>query len=179
MPVATIDPNKSERFELKTAPADPNDPTDENGFVVLRALPYGMKLTRRDKATRMMMKQQPTNSGKRRGSASPSPDSTIELESMNEWAVAFDFSNCILDHNLTDQNKQKLNFSNSMAIKTLDPKVGSEIEKLINNLNEDEDELMLDDFPPQLSPLSTDEGKASQEDGNDLSTEKMETLKEA
>ena len=175
MPVVTIDPNKSERFTLKSAPKDPNDPNDEDGFVVLRALPYGMKLTRRDKATRMMMKQQPTQ-GKKRGSAS-TPDSTIELESMNEWAVAFDYANCILDHNLTDQNKQKLNFSNPMAIKTLDPKVGTEIEKLINSLNEDEDELMLDDFQPLSNSSSQEEENPSLMDGNDLSeTEKVTHL---
>ena len=175
MPVAVIDPNKSERFELRTAPGDPNatDVLDQDGFVVLRALPYGMKLTRRDKATRMMMKSQPTQ-GNKRGSAKQTPESTIELESMNEWAVAFDFSNCILDHNLTDLNRNKLDFSNAMAIKTLDPKVGSEIEKLINSLNEDEDELMLDDFPPASNTSSEEEERNLSVVSNDTN----ETTKE-
>ncbi len=176
MPIVTIDPNASERFELKTAPADPNDPNDENGFVVLRPLPYGMKLTRRDKATRMMMRSQPTQKGKKAGG---NEDATIELESYNEWAVAFDFSNCILDHNLTDQNKRKLDFSRPMSIKLLNPKVGSEIEKLINDLNEDEDELMLDDFPQQSPSLSTDDLSLLSENGSDTSETTKETLKEA
>jgi hypothetical protein len=170
MPVATIDPNASEQFELKTAPADPNDPNDANGFVILRPLPYGMKLTRRDKATRMMMRQQPSQKGHKAGSA----ENTIELESYNEWAVAYDFANCIVDHNLTDQNKVKINFASPLSIKLLNPKIGSEIEKLINDLNEDEDEVMLNDFPPQLNSSSTDAETESLTDSTD--TTKTETI---
>jgi hypothetical protein len=174
MPIVTIDPNASERYELKTAPADPNDPNDEDGFIILRPLPYGMKLTRRDKATRMMMRSQPARKGKQPGDAI----SEIELESYNEWAVAFDFANCILDHNLTDQNKRKIDFGRPMSIKLLNPKVGSEIEKLINDLNEDEDEVMLDDFPPQLNSLSQEEENQSSENGSDTSETQKVTLKE-
>src|SRR5690242_176345 len=134
MPVVTLDPQAYERFELKTAPADANDPNDENGWVELRPLPYGMKLTRRDKASKMMMKSQPTQRGK------SAVDSTIELETLNEWAVAYDFAYCIVDHNLTDTNKQKLDFAKPMSLKMLNPRVGSEIERLINGLNEDLDE---------------------------------------
>ena len=175
MPVVTIDPTVSERYELKTAPADPNDPADENGFVILRALPYGMKLTRRDKATRMMMRSQPTPKGKK-----PGEDvNTIELESYNEWAVAFDFANCILDHNLTDQNKRKLDFSRPMSIKLLNPKVGSEIERLINDLNEDEDEATLDDFPLALNSSLVEEDNTSSENGQDTNVMKKTTSSEA
>lgn len=138
MPVATIDPQQNERFPLKTAPADPNDPNDEDGYVVLRPLPYGMKLKRRDGMSRMSMKAQSKKGSKDEGE--------IELQSFNDWAVGFDFQYCIVDHNLTDINKVKLDFSKPMSRNLLDPKIGSEIERLINSLNEDEDEESLDDF---------------------------------
>jgi len=150
MPVVTIDPAAVERFELKTAPADPNDPTDENGWVQLRALPYGMKLTRRDKATKMSMRTE-----RQEGKRPTEGDVVTELQNYSEWLAQYDFAYCIVDHNLTDQNKQKLNFSNAMSLKLLDPKVGSEIERLINSLNEEEDELMLEDFQPLLSTSSS------------------------
>lgn len=148
MPVVTIDPNARERFELRTAPAA--DENDEAGWVELRALPYGMKLTRRDKATKMMMQTQSTQSKK------SEVKSEIELLSQTEWAVQFDFANCIIDHNLTDSGGRKLDFSRPMDLKLLNPKVGSEIEKHINSLNEDEDELQVEDFLKPSSTLSTD-----------------------
>lgn len=148
MPIVTVDPNASEKFPLKTAPADPNDPDDEDGWVQLRALPYGKKLTRRDKSTKMKMQAQ--GSGK-------NETQDIELESLNEWAVAYDFAYCIVDHNLTDQNKVKVDFTKPFALTLLDPKVGTEIEKLINSLNEDEDELTMEDFLGLSKSSSTTE----------------------
>lgn len=153
MPVVTVDPTTSEKFLLKTAPKDPNDPSDEDGWVQLRPLPYGMKLKRRDGMSRMSMKAQ---SGKKSDS-----DGAIELQSFNDWAVGFDFAYCIVDHNLTDANKTKLDFSKPMARNLLDPKVGSEIEKLINNLNEDEGEESLEDFLSRSNTSSTTESNDS------------------
>lgn len=150
MPVGTIDPTAFERFPLKTLLKDPLDENDQDGWVELRPLPYGMKLARRDKATKMSMRAQGSKAKKDEGSE-------ISLENYNEWAVGYDFANCIVDHNITDQNKKKLDFSNAMAIKLLDPRVGSEIEKLINTLNEDEDEETLRDFPLQPNTSSSTE----------------------
>lgn len=147
MPVVTVDPSQSEKFFLKTASKDPNDPEDEDGWVQLRPLPYGKKLQRRDGMSKMSMKAQ---SGKGKGT-----DGEIELQSFNVWAVGFDFAYCIVDHNLTDANKVKLDFTKPMSRNLLDPKVGSEIEKLINSLNEDEDEESLEDFLQRSSTSST------------------------
>jgi hypothetical protein len=135
MPIAAIDPNKNERFELKTAPADPNVPGDENGYVILRPLPYGMKLKRRDGMSKMSMRTGAKNN-----------DGEIELQSFNDWAVGFDFKYCIVDHNLLGLDGKKLDLSSDLARQLLDPKIGSEIEKLINSLNEDPDEESLEDF---------------------------------
>jgi hypothetical protein len=140
MPVGTIDPNKYERYELKTLKADPSVPEDEDGFVMLRPLPFGLKLERRDKATKMSM-EAATGRG-RKGDDTQK----FELETLSKWSRAYDFKHCIGDHNITDVNTVKLDFGNPMTLQLLDPKVGSELEKLIDDLNEDESEESLEDF---------------------------------
>lgn len=159
MPDVTIDVSHYERYELKTAPPD--------GFVMLRALPYGMKLTRRDKATRMMMKQEEAGGRGRRRSNEPM---NIELETLNEWANSYDFAYCIGDHNLTDKNGTLLDFTNPMTLKILNPKVGSEIEKYIGELNEDEDEESLEDFMQRHTSSSETKQPSSETDSGDTKT---------
>lgn len=137
MPVVTVDPSDFVRRDLKSAP---------DGFVMLRPLPYGMKLTRRDKATRMMMKAEAPKGG--RGAAEKS---TIELETYSEWATLFDFAYCIGEHNLENSDGSLLDFTKPLTLKFLNPKVGSELEKYINELNEDEDEESMEDFHQRLA----------------------------
>lgn len=137
MPKVTVDPTEYQKKELKSAPPD--------GYVMLRALPYGQKLSRRSKATRMMMRSQAPQPGKAGRGAQPA-DQVFELESMDEWAVAHDFAYCIGEHNLEDSAGQLLDFSNALTLKLLDPKVGSEIERLIDELNNEEGEESLEDF---------------------------------
>jgi hypothetical protein len=162
MPVVTVDPSKYERYELKSAPADPNDANDVNGFVMLRPLPYGLKLTRRDKATKMQMRAKSDGRGR-----ATNQEQIIELDTLNEWATAFDFSYCIGDHNLKDSNGQLLNFADpktvAMTLKSLNPKVGSEIEKYIGDLNEDEDEQAQEDF----TTLAQDSSQAPSDTATD------------
>lgn len=161
MPVVTVDPKEYQRFELETAPPD--------GYVMLRPLPYGMKLSRRSKATKMMMRSQPAQSRKQ----AQQQEQVFEVESMDEWAVAFDFQYCIGEHNLQMADGNLINFQDrtTMAIKLLDPKVGSEIERLIDNLNNAEDEESFEDFLKQQSTSSTDETNLSSEDGKETPTE--------
>ncbi len=137
MPVATVNPNEYQRFDLKTAPPD--------GYVMLRPLPYGMKLTRRDKAAKMVMHSQAPQRGRGRMAVSEASVKT-ELETANEWATHYDFAYCIGEHNLTDANGQLLDFASTMTLKLLDPRVGSEIEELLFALNEEEDAETLEDF---------------------------------
>lgn len=150
MPVVTIDPKETKKFDLKTAPPD--------GYVELRPLPYGQKLSRRSKATKMMMRTQMPEKGQK----SPT-ESVMEFESMDEWTVAHDFKYCIIDHNLTDSNGIKLDFANPMVFKSLDPRVGSEIEQYIDSLNNDEDEESLQDFMERSTG-------SSENDQNSLAT---------
>jgi hypothetical protein len=140
MPVGTIDPNKYERFELKTLKADPNVVGDEDGYVMLRPLPFGLKLERRDKATKMSM-EAATGKG-RKGEDTQK----FELETLSKWSRAYDFKHCVGEHNITDVNGVLLDFGNPMTLQLLAPKVGSELEALIDALNEDESEESLEDF---------------------------------
>jgi len=154
MPQATVDTNSFEKFDLKSAPPD--------GYVMLRPLPYGMKLSRRDKATRMKMIAEGPKGG--RGAAT---GQTIELETYSEWATFFDFSYCIGEHNLQNPDSTLIDFTKAMSLKTLDPKVGSEIERYINDLNEEEDELSLEDFLRPSDTLSENESDKSNSDSLD------------
>lgn len=137
MPDVTVDPNEYERYELKTAPPD--------GYVMLRPLPFGKKLTRRDKATKLQMRVQGDGRGRMRDS-----EQSISLDTLNEWATAYDYVYCVGDHNLTDKNGVSLDFNNpksiNMVLGMLNPKVGSEIERLIGELNEEEEEETVEDF---------------------------------
>lgn len=138
MPVATVDPNEYQRFDLKSAPPD--------GFVMARALPFGMKQERRDKAMQMTMEQRTEKRGKNRRRVVEDDVQTINLKTLSEWSTQFDFAYCIGEHNLTDQNGHPLDFTNPMTFKILNPKIGSEIEQILLELNEDEDEESLEDF---------------------------------
>jgi hypothetical protein len=145
MPDVTVDPGQYTRHDLTSAPPD--------GYVMLRPLPYGMKLTRRDKASKMKMQ---TEQGRGRKATSE-----IELETLNEWAIAHDFAYCVGEHNLTDKNGTILDFTNPMTLKTLNPKVGSEIEKYLDKLNEDEDDETLEDFIKRQDGSSSAEENSS------------------
>lgn len=155
MPIVTVDPEDFERFELKSAPADPKDASDEQGYVMLRPLPYGMKLTRSDKALRMSMRanQGPQDHKVKRAQT----EQTIDLQTAQEWTTHYDFAYCIGDHNLTDKNKRLIDFSKPMALKQLAPKVGSEISFYIDSLNQDEDEESAEDLVKRVIGSSEEE----------------------
>lgn len=158
MPDVTVDPTEYERHDLKTAPPD--------GYVMLRPLPFGMKLSRRSKATRTMMRMPNAPKGKK-------VEQEFELESMDEVTTQIDFAYCIGEHNLTDKNGQLLDFSSpkavQMTLQTLNPKVGSEIERLITEINEDEDEESLEDFLRRSGSQLEDETPTLDTDGKEVS----------
>ncbi len=136
MPVATVSTD-TETKSLKSAPPD--------GYVELRALPYGKLLYRRDRASRMSMLQEAGN-GRKRRQAQQQEDTKVNIETMQEESRYYEFKECIVDHNLTDPNGRKLDFNNKMDFKMLNPKVGTEIEQYIDELNQEEDEDDEEDF---------------------------------
>lgn len=125
MPNALASISEAERHELKTLP---------EGFVMVRRLTYGQKLERR-----AMSSSATAETGGRR-----SKNMKLEMQMINEAATLFDFTHCIVDHNLEDDQGNKLNLATAQDIKRLDPRIGDEIEQILNDLNnfeEDDDEL--------------------------------------
>lgn len=118
------------RRELKSAPPD--------GFVVLRQLSYDEMLERRDGGIKILMEQQPGRN----------VDAKTSMQIANRWSNQFTFPRCIVEHNITDENNVPLNFSSAnieMVFKMLDPKIGSEIERYIDELNQEDES---EDFTP-------------------------------
>jgi hypothetical protein len=121
MPKATANAVEPERHELKTLP---------EGFVIVKRLTYGQKLERR------AMSSVDAEAG--RGKTLK-----MQMQLMNRQATLYDFQRCIVDHNLEDDDGNKLNLASPIDIDKLDPRVGEEIEKImdkINNFEEGEDE---------------------------------------
>jgi hypothetical protein len=126
MPKATANIAEPERHELKSLP---------EGFVLVRRLTYGQKLERRAMSSNASAETQ-GRSGK--------GNLKLTMQMVNQAATLFDFTHCIVDHNLEGDDGQKLNLSSPMDIQKLDPRVGDEIEKIldgINNFEEDDEEL--------------------------------------
>jgi hypothetical protein len=69
--------------------------------------------------------------GRRRSS---NMEGTIKV--MQALVTQYEFSHCIVEHNLEDENEQLLNFSTPETLKALDPRVGDEISQLIDRLNQ-------------------------------------------
>lgn len=145
MPIVTVDPAKYTRRELTTAPPD--------GYLMVRPLPYGMKLSRQDRAMVMQMKVDP-----KKGRAD-----TATFESYSEEVTASDFAYCIGEHNLENVDGTLVDFTNPLSLKLLDPRVGEEISSILNEINGDSDERAIEDFRRRHSI-------SSETDQNTLST---------
>lgn len=134
MPVATRSTD-TVRKDLRTL---------EGAFVELRQLSFDEMLERRDKAMKMSMEGSPN---RKKGEKVK-----MEFESAMQWTRFFEFSRCIVTHNLENEQHQPLNFDNPMTLKILDPKVGQEIEAYIEEMNQEEEDD--EDFMKQLSSSS-------------------------
>lgn len=119
MPKATTNISDTERYELKTCP---------EGYVVLRRLSYGEMIERR------------SLSGKLNLNASPGKGKTQDVQAFiqmaNRLVTEFEFKNCIVDHNLTDENDIALDFRKATTLERLDPRVGDEISQYIDAMNQ-------------------------------------------
>jgi sRNA-binding protein len=122
MPRATVSTD-TKRVDLKTLP---------EGFVVLRRMSYGEKMTRQAEAAKMKVQAQ------RRGSKGLEG----ELDMLNEKVRIFEFAHTVVDHNLEDDTGRRLNLTNAADIRLLDPRIGEEIEAQIGEMNnfEEDDE---------------------------------------
>lgn len=123
MPRATANTEETVRHELKTLP---------DGFVVIKRLSYGAKLHRRALVSKMTF----SGGGK-------SSDMAGEMQLINEAATQYDFAHCIVEHNLEDETGRVLDFAKPVDVRSLDPRIGEEIDVAIgelNNFEESEDE---------------------------------------
>lgn len=116
MPNATVS-TTTRRVELKTCP---------EGYVVLRQLPYGDWLYRSDIAMNMAMKGE---------AGAKKEELEMAMKTANAEVTKFEFSKCIVDHNLEDANEQKLDFG-ANGLQQLDPRIGQEISEAISEMHE-------------------------------------------
>lgn len=118
MPRAVVT-TTNEHFDLKTLP---------EGFVELRQMTYGQVVQRRSmiKLSFVSSKQQKDFRG--------------EMAAANQEVTMFEFKHCIVDHNLEDENGNRLNLGSPVDFAKLDPRVGQEIEKYISDMNNFDDE---------------------------------------
>jgi hypothetical protein len=122
MPKATVNIDDQTRHELKTL---------EGGFVVLRKLTYGQSLQRQSMLSMRMIRDAES---KRKG------ETKGEMNLANIDVTTFDFTHCIVDHNLEDENGAKLDLRSPVVFARLDPRVGQEIDTLIQKQNSFDDE---------------------------------------
>jgi hypothetical protein len=135
MPRATIS-RDTVRHDLRTC---------EGGWIELRQLSYDEMLERRDGGSKIVMEQM--------GVKRNSDMNRMAVELANKWSNHFTFPRCIVDHNLEDENGNKLDFRKPQVVfKTLDPKIGAEIEQLIDALNQEADDA--EDFPKPANSSS-------------------------
>lgn len=118
MPRAVVDITP-ERKELRSCPG---------GWVDLKRMAYGDWLHRTDISMQMQieMEEKRQKNGAAKGS----------IAMQNAAVTSYEFSQCIVDHNLEDANDRKLDFTKPSALKVLDPKIGNEIGAFINEMHE-------------------------------------------
>jgi hypothetical protein len=117
MPNAIVDPSYTEEFPLKSLPPD--------GFVKLRRMTYGEYLQRRAMVAKMTV-----------SSNKNSKDFEGEMALANKKVTELEFRLCIVDHNLEDENGNKLPLAQVATMDRIDPRVGEEISTLIDKMNQ-------------------------------------------
>lgn len=134
MPRATASITETEHCPLKTCPPD--------GFVDLRQLTYGEYMKRRDMATQMSIK----------GTDRQQRNEQLDISMLQAETQFYEFSKCIVEHNLEDASGRKLNFKSRQDFDNLDPKIGQEIDSYISKMNQWEETEK--DFPEESSEPS-------------------------
>jgi len=147
MPRATVTQDTT-RINLKSL---------DEAYVDLRTLSFHEMTTRQDIATRMYQEQ---STGKKKNRKD---EETVRgyFEIMNVAVTEYEFRNCIVGHNLEDENGDLIDFTRPMQAWRLDPKVGQEIDKAIEALNQLDEEGEDDLDPLSIAPFSSSLEEAS------------------
>jgi hypothetical protein len=122
MPRATANIEEKHKRELKSCP---------EGYVEARRLTYGEKLQRRAMVSGLKVKA---------GEKGKKDDFAGEMQLITEESTLYDFQHCVLDHNLEDENGNKLNLTLKADIARLDPRIGEEIDQFLSELNNFEED---------------------------------------
>lgn len=149
MPRATVSQDTT-RVDLKTCPG---------GFVELRTLSFHEMNTRQDIAARMYQEQ--TQSKGKKKSRDPEVVRGY-FEIMNVAVSEYEFRNCIVGHNLENENGELIDFTLPMQAWRLDPKIGQEIDKAIEEMNQ----LDVEDDEEEFGPLETVPSSFSSDEAN-------------
>lgn len=139
MPRGTIDREQTFRYDLKSLPAQNGE---VGGFVVLRRLTYHEMMTRRDISSKIGWEE-------RRSRRNRKDEETIKamMEVMNVATMEYEFKNSIVEHNIENENGSLLDFTNPESYRNLNPLIGSEIGKYIDELNQEPDTEEMENFP--------------------------------
>lgn len=129
MPSAVVT-TKTERYDLKTL---------EGGFVELRRMSYGQWLHRQELSLRLKIESE-----RGKGTAG-------EMAMANKSVTLYEFQQCLVDHNLEDENGTPLDFRNATTLERLDPRIGNEIGQYISELHEFNEEDLGNVSAPVLS----------------------------
>jgi hypothetical protein len=117
MPKAIVDTNDITRYELRTCPG---------GYVVLRRMTYGQWLQRNERAL-LMQAQRTTN---KKGTE------TVDMQLQGKAVALYEYSVCMVEHNLEDAEGNLLDFRKPVTLEILDPRVGNEIGTYITEMND-------------------------------------------
>jgi hypothetical protein len=112
-----VDINDTHRYELESC---------IGAFVVVTRLSYGDWLHRQEISADMTF-----NSSKDK-----KEDTATTIAMMQSRVAEWEFAQCIVEHNLEDENDKLLDFKNPRTLKTLQPKIGQEISKRISDLHD-------------------------------------------
>lgn len=115
-----------EKCALKSCPPD--------GYVIIRRMDYGESLKRKDMMASMAME---LNDKK---GANTEETMKLQMKILQGDISIWEFSNLIIDHNITDEKENKLDFKNPNHVKMLRGPVGDEIQMHIDKLNSFEDD---------------------------------------
>ena len=121
MPKATVS-SEVERKDLKSL---------GGAWVDLKRMSYGQKLERTQLATDMEIEM-----------VKGSKTSKASVDIMQHAVAMFEFKHCVVDHNLFEDDEEtvKLDITTKAGLAKLDPKVGDELGKLIDDMNNFSDE---------------------------------------
>jgi hypothetical protein len=115
MPIATVSA-EPDRYDLKSLP---------EGYVMLRHMSHGEMLHRQDLSMQMQMQ-----ADRRTKSAS------MEVKQMQTAVVQYEFSVCIISHNLQAADGRTLDLRNPLDFASLDGRIGAEIATEIDRMHD-------------------------------------------